>query len=104
MKFSLIGIYFTHSYCVIYYAFFSSGEKTITVKIPDTITTWYASGFALSSIDGIGIASPASVRAFQPFFISLALPYSVIRGEGVKIPTTVFNYLDDCLVVCCLYL
>ena len=69
------------------------------VKVPDTITTWYASGFALSPSDGIGVAAPATVKAFQPFFISLTLPYSVIRGEKIKIPATVFNYLDDCLVV-----
>lgn len=32
---------------------------------------------------------------FQPFFISLDLPYSVKRGEVVSIPVGVFNYLDD---------
>ena len=67
----------------------TTGERTMEVKVPDTITTWYANG----------VAAPASVKAFQPFFISLSLPYSVIRGETVKIPATLFNYLDDCLVV-----
>ncbi|XP_057308923.1 pregnancy zone protein-like isoform X2 [Hydractinia symbiolongicarpus] len=77
----------------------SSGENVLQVKIPDTITTWYASGFAMSTRAGIGVAAPASIQAFQPFFVSVALPYSVIRGETVKVPTTVFNYLDDCLVI-----
>lgn len=54
----------------------------------------------MSTTDGIGVAAPASMQAFQPFFVSLILPYSVIQGETVKLPTTVFNYLDDCLVVC----
>ena len=69
------------------------------VKVPDTITTWYANGFALSPPVGIGVAVPAIVKAFQSFFISLSLPYSVIRGQTVKIPATLFNYLDDCLGV-----
>lgn len=31
---------------------------------------------------------------FRPFFVSLDLPYSVIRGEVVAIPVVVFNYLN----------
>ena len=83
------------------FPFFSdtTGERTIQVNVPDTITTWYANGFALSPSDGIGLATPASVKAFKPFFISLSLPYSVIRGETMKIPALVYNYLDDCLIV-----
>lgn len=34
------------------------------------------------------------VRVFRPFFVSLDLPYSVIRGEIVAIPVVVFNYMD----------
>ncbi|XP_066921586.1 alpha-2-macroglobulin-like isoform X2 [Clytia hemisphaerica] len=77
----------------------SNGEKKMSVKIPDTITTWHANGFALSASDGIGISKPTTIRGFQPFFISLTLPYSVKRGEILKIPATVFNYLDKCLVI-----
>jgi len=31
---------------------------------------------------------------FRPFFLSLDLPYSVIRGEIVAIPIVVFNYMS----------
>lgn len=34
------------------------------------------------------------VRVFRPFFASLDLPYSVIRGETVAIPVVVFNYMN----------
>lgn len=34
------------------------------------------------------------VKVFRPFFVSLDLPYSVIRGEVVSIPIVVFNYLN----------
>lgn len=31
---------------------------------------------------------------FKPFFISVDLPYSVIRGEIVAIQVAVFNYMN----------
>ena len=69
------------------------------VKVPDTITTWYASGFAISDQDGLGVAKPAEIRGFKAVFVSVNLPYSVIRGEMVTIPVVAFNYLDVCLNV-----
>ena len=88
-------IFRKNNHFIYFYLSETTGERTVKVKVPDTITTWYA----LSPSVGIGVATPASVKAFQPFFISLSLPYSVIRIETLKIPATVFNYLDDCLVV-----
>ena len=76
-----------------------TGKKTIEAKVPDTLTTWYANAFAMSSTHGIGVASPTPFLVFQPFFVSLTLPYSMIKGETVKVPATVFNYLDSCLTV-----
>lgn len=35
------------------------------------------------------------MEVFQPFFVSLNLPYSVKRGEVISIPVGVFNYLDE---------
>lgn len=35
------------------------------------------------------------MKVFRPFFVSLDLPYSVIRGEVVSIPVVVFNYFDE---------
>lgn len=34
------------------------------------------------------------LKVFKPFFISVDLPYSVMRGEIVAIPIVVFNYMD----------
>jgi CD109 antigen len=36
--------------------------------------------------------SPTKLTVFRPFFVSATLPYSVKRGEVLKIPVTVFNY------------
>jgi len=39
------------------------------------------------------------VQVFQSFFVSLNLPYSVVRGEEVALQVTVFNYeLEEQLV------
>lgn len=34
------------------------------------------------------------MRVFRPFFVSLNLPYSVVRGEQLVLQAIVFNYLD----------
>ena len=39
------------------------------------------------------------LTVFKPFFISMNLPYSVIRGEIVAIPIVVFNYMSKDLSV-----
>lgn len=47
----------------------------------------------MDSITGLGIApTNAKVTVFRPFFIQLALPYSIVRGEAVAIQAIIFNY------------
>ena len=69
------------------------------MTVPDTITTWVANGFAMSSQTGLGISDTATIKAFQPFFVQMTLPYSVIRGEEIPVTVTVFNYVDGCVPV-----
>ncbi|XP_068740975.1 alpha-2-macroglobulin-like isoform X2 [Montipora capricornis] len=76
-----------------------TGMMVLSVKVPDTITSWVASAFAMSNSSGLGISKPTTLKVFQPFFVSLTLPYSVIRGEEVSIIATVFNYESKCLTV-----
>ncbi|MGH0176057.1 UNVERIFIED_CONTAM: hypothetical protein FKN15_072113 [Acipenser sinensis] len=45
------------------------------------------------------MAPPTGLTAFQPFFVELTLPYSVIRGEQFELKATVFNYLSQCIMV-----
>lgn len=66
--------------------------------VPDTITKWAAGAFCVSS-GGFGVAPTAALTAFQPFFVSLTLPYSVVRGEVFTLRATVFNYLAECIMV-----
>jgi CD109 antigen len=77
----------------------SNGQAAFKVTVPDTITSWVVSAFALSSSKGLGIADPTSIISVLPFFISTDLPYSVIRGEEFGLQVTVFNYLDTSVSV-----
>lgn len=69
------------------------------VQVPDTITSWVANGFAMSSVYSMGISNQAMLKAFQPFFVQMTLPYCVIRGEEIPVTVTVFNYLSSCVPV-----
>ncbi|XP_073673331.1 alpha-2-macroglobulin-like isoform X2 [Garra rufa] len=75
-----------------------SGSAQVPFTVPDTITSWETEAFCLSSI-GLGLAPPAQLTVFQPFFLELSLPYSIIRGEIFELKATVFNYLSKCIMV-----
>lgn len=73
----------------------ADGTTSFSVPVPDTITTWVASAFAVNPASGLGLTpSPANLKVFQPFFVSLTMPYAVTRGELVVLQANVFNYLD----------
>ncbi|XP_015983530.2 pregnancy zone protein-like [Rousettus aegyptiacus] len=76
-----------------------SGSSELAMKVPDTITEWKASAFCLSGTTGLGLSPIISLQVFQPFFLELTLPYSVVRGEVFVLKATVFNYLSYCIRV-----
>uniref|UniRef100_A0A8C8CJP2 Uncharacterized protein n=1 Tax=Oncorhynchus tshawytscha TaxID=74940 RepID=A0A8C8CJP2_ONCTS len=75
-----------------------SGTLDIPLTVPDTITTWETEAFCLAP-GGFGLAPPVEITVFQPFFLELTLPYSIIRGEHFELKATVFNYLSKCIMV-----
>ncbi|XP_077058470.1 pregnancy zone protein-like [Siphateles boraxobius] len=75
-----------------------TGSTQIPLTVPDTITTWETEAFCLSS-EGFGLAPPALLTVFQPFFLELSLPYSIVRGESFDLKATVFSYLSKCIMV-----
>ncbi|NXX73864.1 A2MG protein, partial [Urocolius indicus] len=77
----------------------SEGNALLDVTIPDTITEWKANAFCTSADMGFGLSPTVSLRAFQPFFVELTMPYSVVRGESFTLKATVFNYLTACIRV-----
>ncbi|XP_053479921.1 alpha-2-macroglobulin-like protein 1 [Ictalurus furcatus] len=75
-----------------------TGATVVIKTVPDSITTWQAGAFCTSSV-GFGVAPKTQLTAFQPFFVSLTMPSSVIRGEVFMLKATVFNYLQSCMMV-----
>ncbi|XP_058245936.1 alpha-2-macroglobulin-like protein 1 [Hemibagrus wyckioides] len=75
-----------------------SGVTALNKTVPDSITTWQAGAFCTSPV-GFGVAPKTELTAFQPFFVSLTMPSSVIRGEVFTLKATVFNYLQSCMMV-----
>ncbi|KFP91429.1 CD109 antigen, partial [Apaloderma vittatum] len=74
----------------------SDTDTTMEVIVPDTITSWVASAFVMSEKGGLGVTTaPVELEAFQPFFIFLNLPYSVVRGEQFILEVNIFNYLKE---------
>ncbi|TDH15362.1 hypothetical protein EPR50_G00030870 [Perca flavescens] len=74
------------------------GTKNVSLTVPDTITTWETEAFCLSP-QGFGLARRKNLTVFQPFFLELSLPYSIIRGEHFELKATTFNYLTSCIMV-----
>uniref|UniRef100_A0A3P8YIN4 Alpha-2-macroglobulin bait region domain-containing protein n=1 Tax=Esox lucius TaxID=8010 RepID=A0A3P8YIN4_ESOLU len=75
-----------------------SGSADVSLTVPDTITTWETEAFCLAP-GGFGLAPPVELTVFQPFFLEITLPYSIIRGENFDLKATVFNYLSKCIMV-----
>lgn len=76
-----------------------SGEETFRVQVPDSITSWVGEAVGLSSAWGLGIATPSLLKTFKPFFVDFTLPPQVVRGEQVKIPLSIYNYMGTCAEV-----
>ncbi len=72
----------------------ADGLASLTVTVPDTITTWMMRVIAISREKGLGIGED-QLRAFQPFFLKIDLPYSAIRSEEFPVQVAIYNYLDE---------
>ncbi|XP_017876968.1 CD109 antigen-like isoform X2 [Ceratina calcarata] len=71
------------------------GKNELKRNVPDSITSWVLTAFSVNDVHGFGlIQEPRKLKVFRPFFISMDLPYSVIRGEIVAIQIVVFNYMN----------
>lgn len=68
-------------------------------KVPDTITDWLLDAYCVSNSSGLGISETKTLKVFQPLFVSVNLPYSVVRGESFPVKATIFNYENTCVPV-----
>ena len=69
------------------------GKASVSAAAPDSITTWKLRAVAMSAEHGLGIAE-ADLRVFQPFFLSVDLPYAAVRGERFPVLVALYNYAD----------
>ncbi|CAL1538258.1 unnamed protein product [Lymnaea stagnalis] len=74
-----------------------TGQSNISETTPHTITNWVGNALCVDERKGFGLSNVVSVTTFQPFFLSLHLPYAAVRGERLPILFTVNNYLEKCL-------
>lgn len=64
--------------------------------VPDTITSWYVTGIALSPSRGLGIMSyPRKFTVGKSFYMIAHLPYSIKRDEVALIQVTLYNFLGN---------
>ncbi|NXD41920.1 A2ML1 protein, partial [Copsychus sechellarum] len=73
-----------------------SGNKSITVTVPDAITEWKAGMFCTGQ-NGFGFAPASWLIVSKPFVVELPLPSSVVQGETFNLKATVFNNLQQCM-------
>ncbi|XP_035792387.1 CD109 antigen-like [Anopheles albimanus] len=76
------------------------GSFKLTAATPDSITSWYLTGFSIDPVYGFGIIKkPLQITATLPFYIVDNLPYSIRRGEAVVLQFTLFNtYRSECTI------
>ena len=72
----------------------AQGKATVPVQAPDSITTWDLSAVAMSKDKGFGMAGD-QLKVFQPFFLTVDLPYAATRGEEFPVKVAVYNYLSE---------
>ncbi|XP_025086977.1 CD109 antigen-like isoform X2 [Pomacea canaliculata] len=76
----------------------SSGIYIQPEIAPDTITTWLTTAIAVHPLYGLSVTpKPAEITTFLPLFVTLNMPYSVIRGEDICMKAFAFNYYETAL-------
>ena len=71
----------------------ADGRAVLPVTAPDSITTWVLRGVGMSKEHGLGMGE-STLRVFQPFFLTVDLPVSAIRGEELPVKIALFNYRE----------
>ncbi|XP_072458556.1 venom factor-like isoform X2 [Notamacropus eugenii] len=71
----------------------SLAAMTISVPLPDSITTWEIMAVSLKKGKGVCISEPLEMTVRKTFFVDLKLPFSVVRNEQVQIQAILYNYM-----------
>ncbi|OWK61377.1 Complement C5 [Lonchura striata] len=77
----------------------SSRSKTLSVTLPDSLTTWEVQGVGISD-KGICVAAPVEIQVVKDIFLSIYVPYSVVRGEQIELKGSVYNHKTSAIKYC----
>uniref|UniRef100_A0A8C3UZY7 Complement C5 n=1 Tax=Catharus ustulatus TaxID=91951 RepID=A0A8C3UZY7_CATUS len=78
----------------------SSRSKSLSVTLPDSLTTWEVQGVGISD-KGICVAAPLEMTVVKDVFLSIYVPYSVVRGEQIELKGSVYNHKASAIKVIC---
>ncbi|XP_073402575.1 alpha-2-macroglobulin-like protein 1 isoform X2 [Dendrobates tinctorius] len=76
----------------------SDGHAVLNLTTPHTITRWVTDGFCLGK-NGLDSVIDVELTTFQPYFIDLIVPSSVVQGEKFTIQALVFSYEKKCILI-----
>lgn len=68
----------------------ASGKATVTVALPDNLTSWRATVAAVSRSTDVGLATN-SVRSSKPLMVRLEGPPSLVVGDSISLRALVTN-------------
>lgn len=68
------------------------GKASLSLTMPDAITTWRITAFASSQKGDLG-SILSQLKVFQEFFVDIDLPVALTEGDEISIPIAIYNYL-----------
>jgi len=74
------------------FAFSADGKVILQTNVPDTITSWVASAFAISDVTGLGVASStARVRPYTSRSDEIMVYFSAVQPTGSMHPALILS-------------
>uniref|UniRef100_A0AAY5KP45 Complement component 5 n=1 Tax=Esox lucius TaxID=8010 RepID=A0AAY5KP45_ESOLU len=77
-----------------------SGQVTLRRMLPDSLTTWEIKAVGMFKKEGICVADPIRISVTQAVSIDVPLPYSMVRGEQIKLKGSVYNQAEEIIQYC----
>lgn len=81
-----------------FYSNIIDSNKTLSLKLPDSITNWKVSLLAIDNNGNIA-DKILDIKTFQEFFIDVNLPLFLTKNDEISIPVIIYNYTDKKLNV-----
>ncbi|XP_073541249.1 alpha-1-macroglobulin-like [Phyllobates terribilis] len=76
----------------------SDGHVVLNRTTPHSITRWVTDAFCLGK-NGFASVEGVELTTFQPYFIDLIVPSSVVQGERFTIQALVFSFEKKCILI-----